>query len=170
MQRRLADDSLQPAKFAFNGANTKWAKGKIKQYPESQAASAVIPLLMRAQEQEGWVSRPAIEYMAEMLEMPLIRVLEVATFYTQFQLSPVGKKAHIQVCGTTPCLLRGADLLLQICKKRIHPEHTTPSAMTPGGGAQCDQPQQKQSEEHTDYCNEGAIETPYKTVMLFECC
>ena len=102
--RRLAEDSVQPASFAFNRSNAAWAKKKLKDYPKGREASAVIPLLMRAQEQDGWVTKAAIEHVAEMLDMPLIRVLEVATFYTQFQLAPVGKRAHIQVCGTTPCI------------------------------------------------------------------
>src|SRR5690606_3173198 len=84
--------------------------------------SAVIPLLMRAQEQDGWVSRATIETVADMLDMPYIRVLEVATFYTQFQLQPVGTRAHIQVCGTTPCMLRGAEDLKAVCQKHINPE------------------------------------------------
>ncbi len=117
--RRLAEDTVQPAKFAFNKSNAAWAKRKIKDYPKGREASAVIPLLMRAQEQDGWVTKAAIEYVAEMLDMPLIRVLEVATFYTQFQLAPVGKLAHIQVCGTTPCMLRGSEDLMKVCKKRI---------------------------------------------------
>jgi len=119
--RRLADADVQPASFAFSRANAAWAKKKIKDYPEGREASAVIPLLMRAQEQDGWVTRPAIEHVAEMLDMPLIRVLEVATFYTQFMLAPVGKRAHIQVCGTTPCMLRGAGDIMDVCKKHISP-------------------------------------------------
>ncbi len=117
--RRLADAAVQPAKFAFNRANTAWAKQTIRKYPKGREQSAVIPLLMRAQEQEGWVTRAAIEHVSEMLDMPLIRVLEVATFYTQFQLKPVGTKAHIQVCGTTPCMLRGAEDLIKVCKNKI---------------------------------------------------
>ncbi|MCJ8308534.1 MAG: NADH-quinone oxidoreductase subunit NuoE [Rhizobiaceae bacterium] len=119
--RRLAEDSVQPASFAFNRSNAAWAKKKLKDYPKGREASAVIPLLMRAQEQDGWVTKAAIEHVAEMLDMPLIRVLEVATFYTQFQLAPVGKRAHIQVCGTTPCMLRGAEDLIKVCKKKISP-------------------------------------------------
>ncbi|MEP4292207.1 MAG: NADH-quinone oxidoreductase subunit NuoE, partial [Rhizobiaceae bacterium] len=119
--RRLAEESVQPAAFAFNRSNAAWAKRKIKDYPEGRQASAVIPLLMRAQEQDGWVTKAAIEHVAEMLDMPLIRVLEVATFYTQFQLAPVGKRAHIQVCGTTPCMLRGAEDLIKVCKNKISP-------------------------------------------------
>ena len=86
----------------------------------------MIPLLWRAQEQnDNWVSKPVIEYVADMLDMSYIRVLEVATFYTMFQLQPVGKIAHIQVCGTTPCMLRGAEDLKKVCQNRIHhdPHH-----------------------------------------------
>ncbi len=119
--RRLAEDAVQPDAFAFNRANGAWAKKKIKDYPKGREASAVIPLLMRAQEQEGWVTKAAIEHVGEMLDMPLIRVLEVATFYTQFQLAPVGKRAHIQVCGTTPCMLRGAGDIMDVCKSKISP-------------------------------------------------
>ena len=119
--RRLAEDTVQPDAFAFNRANGAWAKKKIKDYPKGREASAVIPLLMRAQEQEGWVTKAAIEHVADMLDMPLIRVLEVATFYTQFQLAPVGKRAHIQVCGTTPCMLRGAGEIMDVCKAKISP-------------------------------------------------
>jgi NADH-quinone oxidoreductase subunit E len=120
--RRLADDSVQPLAFSFNRANQVWAEQQIKKYPEGRQQSAVIPLLMRAQEQDGWVTRAAIEYVAGMLDMPLIRVLEVATFYTQFQLGPVGTRAHVQVCGTTPCMLRGAEELKKVCQHKINPE------------------------------------------------
>jgi len=116
--RRLAEK--QPKTFAFSEANADWAKNEIGKYPSGRQASAVIPLLWRAQEQEGWVSEPAIRAVAEILEMPTIRVLEVATFYTMFLLAPVGNTAHIQVCGTTPCWLRGADKLKDICRNRIH--------------------------------------------------
>lgn len=116
--RRLAAE--QPESFAFNEVNLAWAKKVIDRYPAGRQASAVIPLLWRAQEQNnGWVCEPAIRYIADMLSMPHIRVLEVATFYTMFQLQPVGKKAHIQVCGTTPCQLRGSEDLIKICKSRI---------------------------------------------------
>ncbi|MBD8064571.1 NADH-quinone oxidoreductase subunit NuoE [Devosia sp. PTR5] len=120
--RRLADESVQPASFAFNSENMNWAEKRISLYPAGRQQSAVIPLLMRAQDQEGWVSRPVIETVAEMLGMPYIRVLEVATFYTQFQLQPVGTRAHIQVCGTTPCMLRGAEAIREVCQNKIHPE------------------------------------------------
>jgi NADH-quinone oxidoreductase subunit E len=118
--RRLADASVQPAAFAFDRANSAWAKAQIKKYPKGREQSAVIPLMMRAQEQEGWVTKAAIEHIADMLEMPRIRALEVATFYTQFQLKPVGTKAHVQVCGTTPCMLRGSEELMAVCKSKIH--------------------------------------------------
>ena len=118
--RRLADDAVQPAAFAFNAENQVWALKTIAKFPEGRQQSAVIPLLMRAQEQDGWVTKAAIEHVAAMLEMPLIRVLEVATFYTQFQLKPVGTRAHIQVCGTTPCMLRGSEALMDVCRHKIN--------------------------------------------------
>lgn len=118
--RRLADEAVQPAGFAFNKENAAWAKKRIALYPKGRQQSAIIPLLMRAQEQDTWISRMAIETIAEMLDMPYIRALEVATFYTQFQLQPVGTQAHIQVCGTTPCMLRGAEGLRSVCQKKIH--------------------------------------------------
>ncbi|MCR9059519.1 MAG: NADH-quinone oxidoreductase subunit E [Rhodobacteraceae bacterium] len=116
--RRLAAE--QPESFEFTEKNLAWANKLIDRYPAGRQASAVIPLLWRAQEQnDGWVSEPSIRYIADLLDMPNIRVLEVATFYTMFQLQPVGKKAHIQVCGTTPCQLRGSEDLIKICKSRI---------------------------------------------------
>jgi len=118
--RRLADDAVQPAKFAFNKENGAWAKKRIGLYPKGRQQSAVIPLLMRGQDQDGWVTRAMIEKVADMLSMPYIRVLEVATFYTQFQLQPVGTRAHVQVCGTTPCMLRGAEDLRSVCQNKIH--------------------------------------------------
>jgi NADH-quinone oxidoreductase subunit E len=119
--RRLHPD--QPASFAFTPANLAYAKETIAKYPPGRQASAVIPLLWRAQEQnKGWLPEPAIRYVAEMLGMAPIRIYEVATFYTMFQLSPVGTKAHVQVCGTTPCMLRGCEALIEVCKRRIHPD------------------------------------------------
>jgi NADH-quinone oxidoreductase subunit E len=118
--RRLAQDQLQPRSFAFNKAMTGEVKKWIKKYPKGREQSAIIPLLMLAQDQEGWVSKPAIEHVADMLTMPYIRALEVATFYTQFQLGPVGTRAHVQVCGTTPCMLRGSEALMDVCKHKIH--------------------------------------------------
>lgn len=118
--RRLADTQLQPSSFAFNKAFGAEAKKWIKKYPKGREQSAIIPLLMLAQDQEGWVSKPAIEHVADMLTMPYIRALEVATFYTQFQLKPVGTRAHVQVCGTTPCMLRGSEALKEVCQHKIH--------------------------------------------------
>ena len=118
--RRLADASVQPASFAFNKAMAAEVKTWIRKYPKGREQSAVIPLLMLAQEQEGWVTKAAIEHVADTLAMPYIRALEVATFYTQFQLKPVGSKAHIQVCGTTPCMLMGAEGLMDVCRSKIH--------------------------------------------------
>lgn len=119
--RRLYPD--QPPSFAFSPENLTWAKETIAKYPPGKQASAVLPVLWRAQEQnDGWLPEPAIRYVADMLGMAHIRVLEVATFYTMFQLAPVGLKAHVQVCGTTPCMLRGSEDLMKICKSKIHPE------------------------------------------------
>ena len=113
----------QPAGFAFTPANEAWARATIAKYPPGRQASAVIPLLWRAQEQcDGWLPEPACRAVARMLDMADIRVYEVATFYTQFQLSPVGRKAHVQVCGTTPCMLRGAEAIRSVCQRRIHVE------------------------------------------------
>ena len=124
--RRL--DPEQPAHFAFNADNLAWAKVQIAKFPEGKQASAIIALLWRAQEQSGgWLPEPAIRYVADMLGMAHIRGLEIATFYTMFQLSPVGKVAHIQVCGTTPCMLSGAGALINVCKNRIshEPHHVS---------------------------------------------
>ncbi|MEZ5842603.1 MAG: NADH-quinone oxidoreductase subunit NuoE [Hyphomicrobiaceae bacterium] len=119
--RRLSP--AQPASFAFSPENLAWAKETIAKYPEGKQASAVIPLLWRAQEQhDGWLPEPALRYVGDMLGMAYIRVYEIATFYTMFQLSAVGRKAHVQVCGTTPCMLRGAEALVDVCKRRIHSE------------------------------------------------
>lgn len=121
MLRRLHHE--QPSSFAFTPANLEWAQGQISKFPVGRQASAIIPLLFRAQEQEGWLSRPAIEYVADMLDMPYIRALEVATFYFMFQLAPVGSVAHIQICGTTSCMICGAEDLMKVCKEKIaaHP-------------------------------------------------
>jgi NADH-quinone oxidoreductase subunit E len=119
MLRRLHHD--QPDTFAFTPENQAWAEGQITKYPEGRQASAIIPILWRAQEQEGWLSKPAIEYVADMLGLSYIRALEVATFYFMFQLQPVGKIAHIQVCGTTSCMICGAEDLVAVCKEKIAP-------------------------------------------------
>ncbi|MCB6177389.1 NADH-quinone oxidoreductase subunit NuoE [Rhodobacter sp. Har01] len=126
MLRRL--HHTQPDSFAFTAANLDWAKGQISKYPAGRQASAVIPLLWRAQEQEGWLSRAAIEHVADMLGMAYIRVLEVATFYFMFQLQPVGRIAHVQICGTTSCMICGAEDLIAVCKDLIAPTPHTLSA------------------------------------------
>jgi NADH-quinone oxidoreductase subunit E len=115
--RRLHPE--QPLSFAFTPENLAWAKREIAKYPPGKEASAVLALLWRAQEQEGWCTEPAIRAIADMLGMAYIRALEIATFYTMFQLAPVGKTAHLQVCGTTPCMLRGSEALIEICQERI---------------------------------------------------
>lgn len=120
--RRLADETVQPQSFAFTAENQRWAENKMAEYPAGRQQSAVIPILWRAQEQEGWVTRAAIEAVAKLLDMAYIRVLEVATFYTQFLLKPVGTRAHVLVCGTTPCMLRGAEDLREVCQHRINHE------------------------------------------------
>jgi NADH-quinone oxidoreductase subunit E len=117
--RRLAPPEMQPKEFAFNKANLEWAKEQLTKYPEGRQQSAIIPLLWRAQEQAGgWLPEAAIRYVSEFLGMAHIRGLEVATFYTMFNLQPVGK-FHVQFCGTTPCRLRGADALEKVCRSRF---------------------------------------------------
>jgi NADH-quinone oxidoreductase subunit E len=121
--RRLAPPEKQPGSFAFTAENRAWAEREIAKYPEGRQASAVIPLLWRAQEQAGgWLPRAAMEHVAGILGMPHIRVLEVATFYTMFLLEPAGRKGHVQLCGTTPCVLRGSEDIKAVCARRIHPE------------------------------------------------
>ena len=120
--RRLAKE--QPASFAFAKATKTKLDWWIQKYPEDRRQSAVIPGLWLIQKQEGWVSEPAIRTLADTLGMAYIRVLEVATFYTMFMLEPVGSAALIQVCGTTPCMLRGSGELMKVCKSRIGPKQT----------------------------------------------
>jgi NADH-quinone oxidoreductase subunit E len=123
--RRLAEH--QPDSFAFTAENAAWCQEQMKKYPPGRQASAVIPILWRGQEQEGWVTKPMIEEVARMLGMAPVRVLEVATFYTMFNLHPVGKHL-VQVCTTTPCWLRGSDDVVAACKKHIHPHQGAISA------------------------------------------
>ena len=119
--RRLAEK--QPASFAFTPENLSWAKARIEKYPEGRQQSAVIPILWRAQEQcGGWLPQKAIEATADLLGMARIRVLEVATFYTMFNLAPVGR-FHVQLCGTTPCMLRGSEELKKVCRRMIGEEN-----------------------------------------------
>ncbi|MBM6595794.1 NADH-quinone oxidoreductase subunit NuoE [Microvirga pudoricolor] len=117
--RKLAPDDIQPKSFAFSPENEAWAEGQIAKYPAGRQASAVISLLWRAQEQSGgWLPRRAIEAVAAKLDMATIRVMEVATFYTMFNLEPVGKY-FIQFCGTTPCVLRGAGDIKKVLERRV---------------------------------------------------
>ena len=121
--RRLAPREIQPKEFAFTADNLAWANVQIAKYPEGRQASAVIPLLWRAQEQAGgWVPEAAIRYVAGLVSLAYIRVLEIATFYTMFNLEPIGRY-HVQLCGTTPCMLRGAEELKHICHERIGEQH-----------------------------------------------
>jgi NADH-quinone oxidoreductase subunit E len=123
--RRLAPE--QPRTFAFTPENKAWAEKQIKKYPEGRQASAIVPLLWRAQEQNGGhVTEPMIRVIGEMLGLSPIRVLEIATFYTMFNLKPVGEHL-LQVCTTTPCWLRGSDAVVAACKKHIHPHAETVS-------------------------------------------
>lgn len=123
--RRL--DPNQPDSFEFTAENKAWAEGQTKKYPQGRQASAIISLLWRAQKQgDGWLSEPAIRYVADMLGMPYMRALEVATFYTMYNLSPVGTH-FVQLCGTTPCWLGGSDELKSVCKKVIGEEKTVSS-------------------------------------------
>jgi NADH-quinone oxidoreductase subunit E len=126
MLRRLHAD--QPESFAFTPANLAWAEAQMTKYPEGRQASAVIPLLWRAQEQEGWLTKPAIETVADMLGMAYIRVLEVASFYFMFQMQPTGSVANIQICGTLSCMICGAEDLVAVCKEKINEKPHTLSA------------------------------------------
>ncbi|MFZ0494653.1 MAG: NADH-quinone oxidoreductase subunit NuoE [Methylocella sp.] len=115
--RRLAEN--QPETFAFTRENEAKCEEILRKYPEGREASAVIPLLWLAQKQNNyWLPKPAIEKVAQKLGMPLIRVLEIATFYTMFNLAPVGR-FHVQMCGTTPCLLAGSNAIKEILLRRI---------------------------------------------------
>jgi len=122
--RRLAAD--QPEGFAFTPENLEWAKAQIRKYPEGRQASSVLPILWRAQEQiGGWLPEPALRYVADMLGLAYIRIYEIATFYTMFNLAPVGRH-YVQVCGTTPCWLRGAEEIKDTCRRLIGaPGHVT---------------------------------------------
>jgi NADH-quinone oxidoreductase subunit E len=134
--RRLAAE--QPESFAFTPENLKWAKAQLKKYPEGREASAVLPILWRAQEQMGgWLPEPALRYVADMLGLAYIRVYEIATFYTMFNLAPVGRY-YVQVCGTTPCWLRGADAIKDTCRKLIgDPGHVTKDGLFSWSEVEC---------------------------------
>ena len=109
----------QPANFIFDKDNLKEAEKEIKKYPKTRKASAVMSLLYLAQKQnDNWIPLAAIKYIAKLLEMPYIKVYEVSTFYSMFNLSPVGKY-FVQVCTTTPCMIRGSKKIVDVCKKNI---------------------------------------------------
>ena len=106
-------------KFEFTPENLEWTKTELAKYPENRKDSCVMPFLHRAQEQNnGWISVPVMEYIADLLDMPYIRVHEVATFYTMYNLKPTGKHV-IEVCTTTPCWLRGSDEVVKACKDEL---------------------------------------------------
>jgi NADH-quinone oxidoreductase E subunit len=118
----------QPEFFEFTKANKDAAEKILKKYPENRKKSAVMPFLYLAQRQsENWIPLTAMKYIAKYLEMPYIKVYEVATFYTMYNLAPVGKY-FVQVCTTSPCLIRGADKVVKICKEKISKEENTLSA------------------------------------------
>jgi NADH dehydrogenase (ubiquinone) flavoprotein 2 len=119
--------SVEPTLFAFTPENLARAKVIISKYPQGRQASAVVPLLDLAQRQgNNCLSQPAIDYVADMLSMPVIKVVEVATFYSMFNLTPVGKN-FVQICRTTPCWLRGSDVITKTCRDKlgIGPGETT---------------------------------------------
>jgi len=118
--RRLA--AQQPESFEFTAENLAWLDKQIAKYPDGRQASAVVPALWQAQKQHDyWLPQKAIEKVADMLGMPYIRVLEVATFYTMFNLEPVGK-FYVQLCGTTPCMLCGSDDLIKVLERKVGPQ------------------------------------------------
>ena len=117
--KKIAEDNKQPEKFSFNSNNLILAKKILKIYPTNFKESSIMPLLSIAQNQnDGWLPKKAIEYVSSFLEVPEIKVLEIATFYSMYNLSPVGK-FHIEVCTTSPCMLRGSDEILSFCEKKL---------------------------------------------------
>lgn len=117
--RRPAPDNLQPEKFAFTKENAKAINNILLKYPEGRKASALLPLLDLAQRQhDNWLPKAAMSEVAKILSLPMIKVLEVATFYTMYNLYPVGKNL-LQICTTTPCWLRGSEDIVSICKDKL---------------------------------------------------
>ena len=118
--RKPAPDKYQPKEFSFTIENLKLAEKEINKYPENRKASAILPLLDLAQRQNSnWLPIAAINYVADLIGMPKIKAYEVATFYTMYNLSPVGENV-IQICTTTPCALRGSKDIVDVCKKRLN--------------------------------------------------
>jgi len=117
--KKIAEDNIQPKEFSFEKENMLLAKKILKIYPKNYKESSIMPLLSIAQNQNnGWLPKKAIEYVSNLLEIPEIKVLEIATFYSMYNLSPVGK-FHIEVCTTSPCMLRGSDDILSFCEKKL---------------------------------------------------
>ena len=117
--KKIANDSLQPKEFKFDKQNLNLATGIIKMYPKQFIESSIMPLLTLAQNQNnGWLPKKAIEYVSNLINVPEIKVLEMATFYSMYNLSPVGQN-HIEVCTTSPCMLRGADEVLSLFKSKL---------------------------------------------------
>ena len=115
----IAGETIQPKEFKFTSDNLNKAKNILKMYPTEYKESSIMPLLSIAQNQNnGWLPKKAIEYVSNFVDVPEIKVLEIATFYSMYNLSPVGKY-HIEICTTTPCMLRGSDLMLDLCKKKL---------------------------------------------------
>ena len=117
--KKIANEELQPDDFSFSSENLIKAKDIVKMYPKNYKESSIMPLLSMAQSQnDGWLPKKAIEYVSKFLKVPEIKVLEIATFYSMYNLSPVGKH-HIEICTTSPCMLRGSDNLLEKLKNWI---------------------------------------------------
>ena len=117
--KKIANEELQPDNFSFSGENLLKAKDIVKMYPKNYRESSIMPLLSIAQNQnDGWLPKKAIEYVSKFLNVPEMKVLEIATFYSMYNLSPVGKH-HIEICTTSPCMLRGSDNLLEKLKNWI---------------------------------------------------
>lgn len=160
----------QPSSFSWSPENSSWCDAQIAKFPEGRQASAVIPFLWRGQKQEGWISISMMEAIAEQLEMPYIRVYEVASFYTMFNLAPVGE-FFVQLCGTTPCMLRGAQDLREVCKEEIGTE----GALSDDGkmswleveclGACCNAPMVQISTNDSDHYYEDLTPEKFKTLL-----
>ena len=117
--KKIAEDNIQPKDFSFDRDNMLLAKKILKIYPNNFKESSIMPLLSIAQNQNNvWLPKKAIEYISDFLEIPEIKVLEIATFYSMYNLSPVGK-FHIEICTTSPCMLRGSDDILSFCEKKL---------------------------------------------------
>ena len=117
--KKIAEDKIQPKEFSFDSENMILVKKILKIYPKNYKESSIMPLLSIAQNQnDGWLPKKAIEYVSNLLEIPEIKVLEIATFYSMYNLSPVGK-FHIEICTTSPCMLRGSDDILSFCEKKL---------------------------------------------------